>query len=43
MVVVKHPGSKAFDLNSRSLPDIEPRSNRDIIAVALANLKRQAV
>jgi len=37
---VKHPGSKAFDLNSRSLPDIELGSNRDIIAVALANLKR---
>lgn len=37
---VKHPGSKAFDLNSRSLPDIELGSNRDIVAVALANLKR---
>lgn len=37
---VKHPGSKASDLDSGSLPSIELGSNRDITAIALANLKR---
>eukprot|EP01018_Ginkgo_biloba_P001814 Gb_38781 [translate_table: standard] len=37
---VKHPGSKASDMNSRSLPNLELGSNREIIGIALANLKR---
>ncbi|KAH9325594.1 hypothetical protein KI387_005772, partial [Taxus chinensis] len=36
---VKHPGSMASDLNSGSFPSVELGSNRDIIAIALANLK----